>query len=146
MNQPDLIPWHNEAASKWISETVCWSKMAKLVQGTLQMEPNKFPHQIRAAAAVVIMIGRKGMWPESNDLLSVVDIIALARRKLTQVKQLYSVQSRQNPSLSGDKTYKAILQTIGDEIKILEARIADPPLELSDQPPDSWADFWSVEF
>ena len=143
----DMIPWHDADAIEWLSKMKCWTKMARLIQGTLKQDPNTYPHQMRAAVAMVLMIGREGLWPTGDSsVMPLHEVVALARRQLAHVKQRFSLQSRRNRDLLGNPVFKALLGTLDDEIRILEARNSDPKTVLSDKPPGSWQNFWSEKF
>ena len=148
MNQPAAsYPWDDEQACHWLHESGCWPRLARLAQGTLREDPNTYPHQIRAAAATLVLIARENLWPENSPgILPLTEAVALARRQLTAVKQRYSIQLRQKPDLIGDPVFRALMETLDDEIRILEARIADPPTLLPNRPPSSWREFWSDKF
>lgn len=92
---------------------------------------------------MVIMMGRKGVWPERIDLPSLDDSVAVARRQLAQVKHHFSVSARINPDLKKHPGFRSLLDSIDNELKILESRMSENELNMPDEPPSSWKDFWA---
>ena len=141
-SNPQLPPWEGQEARQWLNAFQPWRKMRRLIHGTLQLDPNENAHQIRAAASMVILFCRDGLWPVGEQG-SIEPIIELAARQLSHVKQLYETKGRIRPSLQSSKSYRTLLRSLDEEIRILEARIADPKPKMPDKPPCSWGDFWS---
>ena len=146
MKNLKLEPWMDETALRWLATLDSWPRLVRLVQTTLKQEPRKFPHQIRAAAALLIMIGREGLWPTSSGILSIEDVSGLARRQLAQVKHLFSTQARLDRGLVKDRGFRTLLNSLDEELRILEARASrDDSPALPQEPPCSWGDFWTKE-
>lgn len=143
MSANELAPWHDEQAQHWLSSLNSWSNMARLIQTTLNQDPAKYPHQIRAAAALVIMFGREYVWPNRVDVISLDDAISLARRQLAQVKHQFSIRARINPELKQNPKLRMLLDSIDQEIRILESRISEEPMNMPNEPPSTWGEFWS---
>lgn len=115
--------------------------MRRMIEGTLNLSPKDHAHEIRAAASMVIMFCREGLWPESNPG-DIIPIIELAARQLSHVKQLYETRGRIKPELQASKSYRMLLKSFDEEIRILEARIADPKPKMPNQAPCTWETFW----
>lgn len=143
MKKLKMEPWQDEEASRWLANLESWPRMIKLIQTTLKQDPRKYPHQIRAAAATVIMFGKQGLWPEKSGLMSLSDVASLARRQLAQVKHLISVQARIDSDLVKDRAFRSLLNSLDQELRILESRTEQSEtLSLPQQPPATWGKFW----
>ena len=142
MSSNELAPWRNEQAQHWLSSSTSWPKMVRLIQTTLKQEPQKYPHQVRAAAALVVMLCRKNIWPERIDLMPMDEVLALARRQLAQVKHHFSVTARIKPELKQNPNFRLLLDSLDQEIRILESRLSEEPINMPNQPPSTWTDFW----
>jgi len=143
MKTSELSPWSDEQSIRFLSTFESWANMAHLIQTTLKQDPRKYPHQIRAACAVVIMICRDKLWPERSDLMTIDDVVSLARRQLAQVKHQFSIKARINTELKQNPKFRRLLDSIDQEMRILESRVAEEPLDLPQEPPASWGQFWS---
>ena len=142
MSADELAPWHDEQAKLWLSYLSSLPNMVRLIQTTLNQDPAKYPHQIRAAAALVIMLAREDIWPDRSDVISLDDVIGLARRQLAQVKHQFSIRARINPKLKQMPKFRLLLDSIDQEIRILESRISEEPMNMPNEPPSTWGDFW----
>ena len=145
MNDPmkQLEPWSDSDASHWLVHLDSWKKVAAQTVTTLQLEPTQFPHRIRAAAAMVIMFGRPDIWPAA-DLRQFDKVIDLARRQLVQVKSYFTSEARRVAAMASSPAYRTLMQSLDEEIRILESRMTDPPMKLNQQPPVTWGDFWTL--
>ena len=142
MSQVELAPWYDEQAIHWLSSFNSWARMAQLIQTTLKQDPRKYPHQIRAAASLVIMLGRDNVWPDRIDVMSLEDILGLARRQLVQVKNHFSVTAKMNTKLKQHPKFRQLLDSMDQEIRILESRMSEEPVNIPNEPPSSWTNFW----
>ena len=146
MKELKLEPWMDETALRWLASLDSWPRLVRLLQKTLEQEPRKFPHQIRAAAALLIMIGRDGLWPVKSGIMSLQDVSGLARRQLAQVKHLFSTQARLDRGLVKDRGFRTLLNSLDEELRILEARASrEDPRTLPQEPPCSWGKFWNKD-
>lgn len=116
--------------------------MRRLIHGTLKLDPKDHAHEIRAAASMVVMFARDGLWPES-EIETLESVIELAARQLSHVKQLYETKARIRPELQSSPSYRKLLKSLDEEIRILEARVADPPPKMPNTPPNTWGKFWA---
>ena len=144
MQPIDMAPWEHPDADKWLTSIESWPRMVKLIYKTLEQEPRRYPHEIRAAASLVIMLCRNGLWPQGVEIPTVEKTVALARRQLSQVKHQFSIQARINPELIRDRSYRTLLDSLDEELRILESRISDVETDHPQQPPCSWTEFWSA--
>ncbi|MFT5300687.1 MAG: 3-methyladenine DNA glycosylase AlkD [Mariniblastus sp.] len=133
-------PWDNELGAAWLARFAPWQQTLRLIHGTLQLEARKNPQEIRAAASMVIVFCRENLWSGDDDERD--RIVELAARQLTNVKQLYETKARDNPKVMTNPNFKNLLKSIDQEVRILEARLADPKPKMPDEPPCTWGDFW----
>jgi hypothetical protein len=140
-------PWNESAAVEWVQNTDAMRQLCRLVEGTLRLDVTQRPHEIRAAASMVIMLGRKNLWAttarESEEMADELDrLVGLASRQMGAVRQLFEKNFRANPELANDASYKRFLESIGQEIRILESRMSESSSKLPEEPPCTWGDFW----
>lgn len=137
----DGPPWETMVGKQWLNSFPPWKQMRRLIHGTLKLDPKDHAHEIRAAASMVIMFARDGLWPES-ELDSLEEVIELAARQLSHVKQLYETKARIRPQLQSSPSYRKLLKSLDEEIRILEARVADTTPKMPNTPPNTWGEFW----
>ncbi len=116
-------------------------RMTRLVLKTLENDPRQFPIQIRAAAALVILLGRRGLWP-AHDQEEMNGIAAQARRCLSVVREYYSIESKRREDVATHSGLHRLLKTLETEMRILDARQSEEPLNIPDAPPESWGNIW----
>jgi hypothetical protein len=83
----DKLPWDNDAAADWFAQLFEKTKLAKYVEDTLKLEVEKAHDEIRAAASVLLFLGRDYVWP-------VHDLdrhLALAADRLEQVSRVAEI-------------------------------------------------------
>ena len=56
-------PWHNDTAADWFGVMFEETKLADRVEKTLRLSARKHYDEIRAAAAVVLLLGHDYVWP-----------------------------------------------------------------------------------
>ncbi len=138
MAKKGMAPWHDREATNWLASFQPWQRMLSEIRTTLEKEPRNHPHEIRAAACMVIMFGREGVWPVQGGIRELDSIVDLARRQLQIVRQMYALEGRHNKSLMANMNYKTLLKSLEEEIKILETRLSDEPTLTRNRPPCSW--------
>ena len=124
----DKLPWDNDAAADWFAELFEKAKLAKHVEDTLKLEVEKAHDEIRAAASVLLFLGRNYVWP-------VHDLdrhLALAANRLEQVSRVAEIA--ESPEL---------VEEIHAEVQELRGRIktngsAQPTLPHARK----WWQFW----
>lgn len=135
-------PWDTEQGADWLASFAPWMQTIRLVHGTLKLETADHIHEIRAAASMVVMFCRKNLWPVKEEGDSLDQILELAARQLSNIKQLYEYKSRSRPELKTDRRYRDLLTSLDEEIRLLEARMSDDESTLPNAPPKTWGDFW----
>jgi len=123
-----IEPWDNDRAADWFGDTFERLKIAEHVAATLQLDPVDNHEEIRAAASLLVMLGRAYVWPVER----LDQDLSLAARKL---EQLLAV-----PELNESEE---IIAAIRQEIQELRSRIKDSTV----QPPAAstgrkWWQFW----
>jgi len=134
-------PWNQPDASTWLSGNDSIRRVARLVEKTLDNDPRQFPIQMRAATTMVILLCRAGMWP-AHDQEELNEVIAQARRNLTMIRELYSVESKRREEVGQHQSLHRLLKGLEAEMRILDARMSESPLNIPDEPPESWGLTW----
>ncbi len=135
-------PWDTSQGSDWLASFDPWLQTTRLIHGTLKMDTTDHYHEIRAAASMVIMFCRENLWPIKDDSTR-VEILELASRQLSNIKQLYEYKARSNPKLKTNPSYRSLLTSLDEEIRIIEARMSDDKPMMPGTPPITWGDFWT---
>jgi hypothetical protein len=135
-------PWDDPAAAKWLGGFDNWHQVTRLIHGTLKLDAKKNSHEIRAAASMVIMFCRDNCWPGSSPT-ELDDVCELAAKQLSTIKHFYEAKARSDHSLRSNPKYRILLDSLGQEIRILEARITDPKPAMPNNPPLTWGNFWT---
>jgi len=141
------LPWSNPSAVKWVSESDAMQRTCNRVEMTLGWDAEKRPHEIRAAACMVILLGRPGLWwteamSEERTLEEIHRIAKLAFDQLKKVKRFLESRSVDRPELGSRPEVRNLLDSIDQELKILESRMSWTPKRLPQEPPCSWGTFW----
>jgi hypothetical protein len=141
--KPTDAPWDTERASRFLADFDAYRKVLHTVEKTLQQDVRQFPHEIRAAAAMVIMLCRKNLWPCREGQEKLDRIAHVAARQLTRIKQLFEQRGKIKPEILADPAYRTFLTTLDQEIRILESRMTDPKPQMPTDPPITWGEFWT---
>lgn len=81
--------WDNDSAADWFAEMFEETKLAEYVQRALEQDPEDAPEEIRAAAHVLIALGRTYVWPVDQ----LDEHLELAIARLEAIKAMYSQES-----------------------------------------------------
>lgn len=143
--EDEFAPWNDPAAQAWLNSMDSFKQMTKLVGATLKLEPRKYPHEIRAAVSMIILLCRDGFWPveDEDGSQEMDDILSLARRQLSAVKGLFAAQLKFKPELASDDSFRTLLRSMDQEMRILDSRMSDSAIKKVKEPPATWGDFWS---
>lgn len=125
----DIQPWDNDSAADWFGDVFKCTKLASHVENALNLNPGDCHEQIRAAASLLIFLGRPYIWP-IHDLNR---HLALAADRLEQVARVEVIAEA--PKL---------VEQIRAEIEELRSRIKQPgaPLPQRMSPEKKWWSFW----
>ena len=135
-------PWDTDSAKEFLNSCQSYQNVLKTIRGTLELETRKHPHEIRAAATLVILLCRENLWPAKQGIEDLDRIVNLAARQLIKIKQLFEQRCRREPELLANPAYRSMLNSLDQEIRILDSRVSDPKPQMPKEPPDSWGDFW----
>lgn len=117
-------PWGNDAAADWFGGLFKDYPLAARVEEALKMDPEEDAECIRAAAALLIMLGRTYVWP--------VDEID---------RQLYLAISQMEKVLAFQEGPFAA--AVAEEIALLKSRRSNAKGRPVLPQPASWGSFWS---
>ncbi len=122
----EMSPWDNDKAADWFGDLFDEIPLARKVEETLKLEAEAHHEEIRAATAMLIMLGRVYIWP-IDDFERHVE---LALERMRELRDVYREH--------GDDW----LEAIDSEIAVLEARLtADRDAPAAPQP-TTWKRFW----
>ena len=128
----DFQPWDNDSAADWYGDLFDRTKLAQHVEATLQLDPETNGEKVRAAASLVLMLGRTYIWP-IHDLDRHLTLAADQLERLAQASE----EAEDPPEL---------IAQIRAEIAELRSRIrppgAEPPAPSSAPPEKPWWQFW----
>jgi hypothetical protein len=103
--------WDNDSAADWFGDMFDATALARYVEQTLNRDVQECPDEIRAAAYVMVALGRVYIWPIKDPDRH----LKLAVSKLEEVKKVSEYQD--SPEL---------VKAIDDEIAILKSRLPPP--------------------
>jgi hypothetical protein len=103
--------WDNDGAADWFGDMFEATGLAKYVQETLERDTDDYHEEIRAAAYMLVALGRVYVWP-IDDL---DNHLALAISKLEEIKALETYQEAPE-----------FVQAINEEIAVLKSRLKKP--------------------
>ncbi|MEM7165863.1 MAG: hypothetical protein AAF581_10385 [Planctomycetota bacterium] len=106
----DLLPWDNDGAADWFGDLFDDSELAVRVETALAADPEDAHEEIRAAAALLIMLGRTYIWPVDR-------IDATIRLAIDKLKQVAALEVyAESPDF---------VDAIAGEVAVLESRLSD---------------------
>jgi hypothetical protein len=121
------LPWDNDGAADWYGDLFEKTKLAVQVEDALKLDVEDSHEEIRAAASMLLFLGRVYIWP-------VCDLdrhLTLAADRLEEVSRVDVIA--ESPEL---------VEEIGAEIQELRSRIKTP--DTSQPPtPRKWWQFWT---
>jgi hypothetical protein len=114
--------WDSDGAADWFGDLFDRTKLAKYVEKTLKREPDEeTAEEIRAAAYVVIALGRVYVWP----IKKLQRHLKLAIEGLEAIKELEEYQDSSE-----------LVTAIDEEIAILKSRLQPETPEGDDETND----------
>ncbi len=120
-------PWDNDSAADWFDALFDATELRKKVREALEMDIDDDHEKVRAAAAVLLMLGRLYIWPTGH----LDDDIRLAIRQLEYIKKHDHHQGR-----------KAFLAEIQREIDALRNRLKGEGRHYDDLDAQAWWLSW----
>jgi hypothetical protein len=100
--------WDNDSAADWFGDMFDATGLAKHVEETLERDVEEYHEEVRAAAYLLVALGRVYIWPISD----LDNHLALAISKLEEIKSLEIYQEA--PSF---------VKAIDEEIAELKSRL-----------------------
>jgi hypothetical protein len=122
------LPWENDGAADWFGALFDKTKLAKQVEDTLKLDVENSHEEIRAAASVLIFLGRHYIWPVQD----LERHLTLAADRLDEVSRLDVITEA--PEFVEE--IRAEVQELRSRIKTSGTSQAPPP------PPKNWWQFW----
>lgn len=122
------LPWDNDGAADWFGDLFEKTKLAKQVEDTLRQDVQDSHEEIRAAASVLLFLGRTYIWP-------VKDLdrhLTLAADRLEEIIRVTVIA--ESPEF---------VDEIRTEIQELRDRIKTPGDQQSPLPAKKWWQFWT---
>lgn len=121
------LPWENDGAADWFGELFDKTKLAQQVENTLKLDVEESQEEIRAAASVLLFLGRDYVWPVDD----IDRHLALAADQLQAMSGLPEIA--ESPEM---------LEEIRSEIGELRSRVKAPDSSKTTQaPPKKWWHF-----
>ena len=121
-----FAPWDSDSAADWYGDFFDEIPLAAKVEATLNADPGEYADEIRAAAALLIMLGRPYVWP-------INDIDRHLNLAITQMEKVLAVYEDEPEFASA----------VAEEIAILKSRQTNAKDGPVIPQPQSWGDFWS---
>jgi Domain of unknown function (DUF4259) len=120
------LPWENDGAADWFGELFDKTKLAKHVEDTLKLDVENSYEEIRAAASVVLLLGRHYIWADNLDRN-----LTLAADRLEEISRLDVIAEAPE-----------FVEEMRTEIQELRSRIRTPGTsEPPPPPPKNWWQF-----
>jgi hypothetical protein len=120
-----LAPWDNDSAADWYTDLLDRTQLRKAWLETIALEPAQNPDEVRAAAALFIMLGRVYIWPidhydkdlelaitalegvsRCEEYKEVADLLALISEELEELKSRRKPGSGESPVASKKPWWK----------------------------------------
>jgi hypothetical protein len=121
------LPWDNDGAADWFGDLFDKTKLAKQVEDTLKLDAEESHEEIRAAASILLFLGRVYIWP-------VHDLdrhLALAADRLEEISRVDVIA--ESPEF---------VEEIRGEIQELRSRIKKTGTSAPPPPPPPPKKWW----
>lgn len=119
-------PWDSDSAADWYGDLFDEIPLAAKVEETLNADPEEYADEIRAASALLIMLGRTYMWP-------IDDIDRHLKLAISQMEKVLAVYEDEPEFASA----------VAEEIAVLKSRQANDKDGPVVPQPQRWGNFWS---
>lgn len=120
-----FAPWDDDSAADWFGDLFDEIPLAAKVEQTLNLDPEEYSAEIRAAASLLIMLGRTYVWP-IDDIDRHLNMAIAAMEK---VRVIFDDEPE-------------FVAAIDAEIVILKSRKANQKDAPNVSQPSSWGKFW----
>jgi len=121
-----FAPWDDDSAADWFGDLFDEIPIAAKVEQTLNLDPEEYAAEIRAAASLLVMLGRTYIWPIDD----IDRHLQLAITAMEKVRAVYDDEPE-------------FATAVDAEIAILKSRQANQKDAPAVPQPASWGDFWS---
>lgn len=121
-----FAPWDDDSAADWFGDLFDEIPLAAKVEQTLKLDPEKHAAEIRAAASLLVMLGRTYVWPIGD----IDRHFQLAISAMEKVRTVFD----DAPEFA---------TAVDAEIAILSSRQATKQNARTITQPVSWGEFWS---
>lgn len=121
-----VAPWDSDSAADWYGDLFDEIPLAAKVEQALNADPEEYAEEIRAAAALLIMLGRTYVWPIDD----IDRHLELAIAQMEKVQATYD----EEPEFAS---------AVAEEIAVLKSRLANNLNGPIVPQPTSWGKFWS---
>jgi hypothetical protein len=118
----DAAPWDNDAAADWFGDLFDQTGVAMRVEETLLLDPQEAHEEIRAAAAMLLFLGRTYVWPIDD----------LDRHLKLAIKRLEEIEK-----LGVYEEAPEIVERVRREAELLRSRLRDGKL-VDDEAARQW--------
>lgn len=122
----DYKPWDNDEGADWFIEFMDKTQLCKFVESSLNADVKENAATVRAAASVLIMLGRNYVW----DVETIDQHLTLAIQKLQEILDVSDLGEDEN-----------IRKSIEYEIKVLKGRFPEAELSYSLDELNWWVDW-----
>lgn len=122
-----FAPWDDDSAADWFGDLFDELPIAKKVEETLQLDPEEYAAEIRAAASLLVMLGRTYVWP-------IDDVEKHLQLAIAQMKKVQAVFAEDWPEFAN---------AVAEEIAVLKSRQANAQDARVLSQPASWGNFWN---
>ena len=119
-------PWESDSSADWYGDLFDEIPLAAKVEATLNADPEEYADEIRAASALLILLGRTYMWP-------IDDIDRHLKLAITQMEKVLTVYEDEPDFASA----------VAEEIAVLKSRQANSKDGPAVHQPQSGGNFWS---
>lgn len=121
-----FAPWDDDSAADWFGDLFEELPLAAKVEQTLNLDPEEYAAEIRAAASLLVMLGRTYIWPIDD----IDRHLQLAITAMEKVRAIFDDEPE-------------FATAVDAEISILKSRQANQQDAPAVPQPASWGDFWS---
>lgn len=121
-------PWDGDAAADWYGDLFEKFPLGTEVEAALMLDPEESADEIRAAAALLIMLGRTYIWP-------INDIDRHLKLAIEQMEKVHAIY------VADDEPEFAT--AVAEEIAVLKSRHENAKDSPTIPQPKSWGAFWS---
>ena len=121
-----FAPWDSDSAADWYGDLFDAIPLAAKVEEALKSDPEEYADEIRAASALLVMLGRTYVWP-IDDVDRHLD---LAISQMEKVQAVYEDEPE-------------FATAVAEEVAVLKSRRANDEDAPATPQPNSWGNFWS---